>query len=84
MSEQVSNKAGNEVGSITVALPEWRRDLDRMRAKHGADSPIGHRCSSLIEILQNLPDATGDARVQLEKSLGRAIAELERLSAKAV
>lgn len=29
-----------------------RRDLMAVRAAHGADSAIGHRCSNLVELLQ--------------------------------
>lgn len=28
------------------------RELINLRNKHGADSPIGHRCSNLIELIQ--------------------------------
>jgi hypothetical protein len=30
-----------------------RRDLIALRVKYGADSPIGHRCSNIIEMLKN-------------------------------
>ncbi len=38
---------------------DTRRDLIALRVKHGADTPIGHRCSNLIELLQvpELPKA---------------------------
>lgn len=29
-------------------LEDTRRDLIAMRTKHGADTPIGHRCSNII------------------------------------
>ena len=32
--------------------PNVRAQLDAMRAKHGADTPIGYRCSKLIEQLK--------------------------------
>ncbi len=32
---------------------EARRDMIALRVKHGADSPIGHRCSNIIEMLKN-------------------------------
>ncbi len=30
-----------------------RRLLIATRVKHGADTPIGHRCSNIVEMLQN-------------------------------
>lgn len=57
-------------------LEDARRKLTAMRAKLGADTPAGHRCSNLIEQLQNLRDATGDQKANLEKSIKRQMAEL--------
>lgn len=47
-----------QVGSRYV-LEQTRRDLIALRNKHGADSPIGHRCSNIIELIQEpeLPKA---------------------------
>lgn len=48
-----------------------RRDLIALRVAHGADSPIGHRCSNLIELLQT---------PELPKGLiARQMADLARL-----
>lgn len=33
-------------------LDQTRRNLIALRVKHGAGTPIGHRCSNLIELLQ--------------------------------
>lgn len=33
-------------------LENTRRDLIALRVAHGADTPIGHRCSNIIELLQ--------------------------------
>lgn len=41
------NEAGNEAGSVTVVLP----GLAKMRSAHGYDTPIGHRCSNILEML---------------------------------
>lgn len=38
-------------------LQKTRSDLTLMRAKHGAETPIGHRCSNLLEMLENLERA---------------------------
>jgi hypothetical protein len=58
-------------GSRTV-LEQTRRDLIVMREAHGADSPIGHRCSNIVELLQmpELPKAL----------LARQMADLQRLT----
>jgi hypothetical protein len=58
-----------------------RKSLDALRAKHGADTPIGHRCSNLIEQLKNLKGATGDHRKDLEKGISGSVAELAALNA---
>lgn len=34
-------------------LETIRRDLIGLRVAHGADSPIGHRCSNIVELIQN-------------------------------
>jgi hypothetical protein len=59
-------------GSRTV-LEQTRRDLIVMREAYGADSPVGHRCSNIVELLQmpELPKAL----------LARQMADLARLRA---
>ncbi len=34
-------------------LENTRRDLIALRVKYGADTPIGHRCSNIAELLDN-------------------------------
>jgi hypothetical protein len=34
-------------------MEETRRALIATRAKHGANTPIGHRCSNIVEMLEN-------------------------------
>ncbi len=41
------NEAGNEAGSVTVVLP----GLVRMRRAHGYNTPIGRRCSNILEMM---------------------------------
>lgn len=53
-----------------------RKHLDALRAKFGADTAAGHRCSKLIEQLKNLDGATGEQRKNLEKSISQSVAEL--------
>lgn len=59
-------------GSRTV-LEKTRRDLIVMRNKHGAASPIGRRCSNIIELIQ-APEVP-------KVFLVRQMADLERLLA---
>jgi hypothetical protein len=60
--------------SVTEVLPEdVRRHLIALRVKHGATSPIGCRCSNIIELIQ----APEVPKVFLE----RQMADLQRLLA---
>jgi hypothetical protein len=52
-------------------LEATRRDLIAIRVAHGADNPIGHRCSNIVELLQ-MPEVP---KFQLE----RQMADLQRL-----
>lgn len=61
-------------------LEDTRRRLLALRDKHGADSPAGHRCSNIIEQLQNMRDAEGDQRRHLVKGIGEQMAELADLA----
>jgi hypothetical protein len=54
-----------------TVLEQTRRDLIVMRAKHGATSPIGCRCSNIVELIQ-VPEVP---KFQLE----RQMADLQRL-----
>lgn len=61
-------------------LANVRSQLDALRVKHGADTPIGHRCSNLIEQLQNLDGAAPEQRKHLEKFISQSVEELAKLS----
>jgi hypothetical protein len=37
--------------SYTAEFEETRRQLDAMRRKHGDDTPIGHACSNIIQLI---------------------------------
>ena len=52
-------------------IDQTRRDLIALREKHGADSPIGHRCSNLVELIQ-----IQDPPTELVK---RQMSDLQRL-----
>lgn len=48
--------------------------LDVLRRKHGATSPVGHRCSNILELIQmpELPQAQYDQQMaDLRKLLAR-------------
>lgn len=56
-------------------LENTRRDLIALRVAHGANSPVGYRCSNIIELLQT---------PELPKSLiARQMNDLARLRADA-
>ena len=55
------------VGLPTYGLEDTRRDLIALRVKHGAETPIGHRCSNIIEMMKNGVNPA------------RQVAELEKL-----
>jgi hypothetical protein len=57
-------------------VEDARRKLTAMRAKLGADTPAGHRCSNLIEQLENHRTATGEQKDNLEKAIKIQMAEL--------
>ena len=57
--------------SSRTFLQEIARDLIVMREAHGADSPIGHRCSNIVELLQ-VPELPKDL-------IARQMADLARL-----
>jgi hypothetical protein len=63
-------------------IQKARGDLKALRDKYGANTPIGHRCSNLMEMLENIEGATGDQRRELERSIGRQLADLARLTVK--
>lgn len=55
-----------------------RRNLIALRVKFGADTPKGHRCSNLLEQIQNLAGATGDQKANLHKLIQKSIVELNQ------
>lgn len=57
-----------------------RRELIAMRVKHGANTPVGHRISNLIEQCENLRTAVGDQRANLLKSIDKSVTEIKALT----
>lgn len=65
---------------MTDDFKQTRRDLIALRKKHGADSPIGHRCSNLLEQTENYAKETDrDARKRLAAGIERQMAGLSAL-----
>lgn len=58
-------------GSIRNFIEDTRRDLIATRVKYGANTPIGHRCSNIVELLQTKAPAL----------IAKQMADLERMLA---
>ena len=65
---------------MDMDLEITRRELLALRAKHGAETAIGHRCSNLLGMLDSMKTATGDQRAGLAKNITDQMADLERLA----
>lgn len=61
-------------------LEKTRRELIAMRVKHGAETPVGHRISNLIEQCENLRTAEGEQRANLIRSIDKSVAEIKALT----
>jgi len=58
-----------------------RTSLLKLRTKLGADTPAGHRCSNLLEQLENRAKSTDQDQIRrLEKSIGQSVVELSAVS----
>lgn len=66
---------------MTFDFKVIRGDLIAMRVKHGAYTPIGMRCSNLVEMLKIRDASDGERRAILGKNIGEQMADLERLTA---
>lgn len=51
------------------------------RTFYGAKTPIGHRCSNVVELLDERRQATGDQLRHIDANLARFLAQLEALCA---
>jgi hypothetical protein len=62
---------------MNLDLENTRRNLISKRVAAGADSPIGHRCSNLVELLENYAKAEGEVqRAHIEVNIRKQMAEL--------
>jgi len=87
MSQSTVNEPRNDGGSVTVALPDKalaaaRRELIRLRRRHGAKSPIGHRCSNLVEQMLSLESGGPAQQAALKRLIPQAMKELAELVTK--
>jgi hypothetical protein len=58
-------------------LEDTRRKLIAKRVAAGADTPIGHRCSNLVELLDNYGKAESEEqRDHIEASIRKQMAAL--------
>ncbi len=65
---------------MTEEFRETRALLIDLRAKHGAETAIGHACSNLLEMTENYAKAEGrDQREQLRINIERQKAHLNSL-----
>lgn len=64
----------NDLDILTV-----RRDLIATREKHGADTAIGHRCSNIVELIQNTEGVSGDVRTMVTANIQKQMADLAKL-----
>ena len=65
---------------LFAALKGARRDLLALRSKHGAHTPIGHQCSTLVEQLQNYEKSENEfQRQNLRRLISRSLSVLSGL-----
>lgn len=50
------------------------------REFYGADTPVGHRCSNIVELLGNRRGASGQQLHEIDNELTKQVSELEKLS----
>lgn len=67
------------MNDINLDYENTRRELIAKRVAAGADTPIGHRCSNLIEMLDNYRTAEGEQKANLAKSIQQTMTELKLL-----
>ncbi len=67
------------MNDINLDFENTRRDLIAKRTAAGANTPIGHRCSNLIEQIDAYRTAEGEQRTNLAKSIKLSLTELAGL-----
>ncbi len=80
VKEQVKRESAGrpkaKTPEINLEFENVRRDLIAKRLMVDSKTPIGHRYSNVIEMLENYRTATGDQRANLAKSIQRTMTEL--------
>lgn len=62
---------------MNLDLEDTRRQLIAKRVAAGANTPIGHRCSNLVELLDNYGKAESEEqRAHIEAGIRKQMAEL--------
>lgn len=76
------NGTGNmeDISADTVPTGRLSASLVAKRKIFGANTPAGHRCSNLAELLESRKTATGERLKSIERSMARQAADLARLS----
>lgn len=62
---------------MTVYPDRLHAHLIAKRGFYGAKTPIGHRCSSVVDLLDNRRGAAGDQLTHIDKNLARLLGEIE-------
>lgn len=65
-----------------TSLADYRSKLTKIRKARGADTPIGHRCSNILEQLEHWAAASGEHKIALGKKIELQMSEIEQLTAK--
>lgn len=69
---------------MTVYPDRLHAYLIAKREFYGAKTPIGHRCSTVVELLMNRRGASGDQLTHIDANLAKLINEIETLCAAAM
>ncbi len=69
---------------MTNYYTQTKSDIRALRTAHGADTPIGHACSNIDEMLENLAKATDpEVKAHLAGNIQKQNARLAELLAAA-
>lgn len=73
-------EADKEISQAPSPSSRLRGQLLAKRRVFGADTPAGHRCSNLDELLQYRDRASGEQLKNIEANIARQVADLSSLS----
>lgn len=66
---------------MTIYPDRLHAYLIAKRVFYGPDTPIGHRCSNVVELLDNRRGAAGDQLTHIDANISKQLSELETLCA---